>query len=106
LAELPLTNSAEQLLADKTSVARCGGAIPAHFPFFTTKKPTTKMACIASSFTGSVAALKATKIQVRISVDADAARRTRGAFGETILAGAGRDGLTRDRRRNRGARGI
>ena len=47
------------------------------------------MACIASSFTGSVAALKATKIQVRISVDADAARRTRGAFRETILVGVG-----------------
>merc|ERR1712100_101405 len=39
--------------------------IPEHFPFFTTKKPTTKMACIASSFTGSVAALKATKIQAK-----------------------------------------
>ena len=32
----------------------------------TTQQPKTKMACIASSFTGSVAALKATKIQVRI----------------------------------------
>merc|ERR1712100_872419 len=39
--------------------------IPEHFPFFTTKKPTTKMACIASSFTGCVAALKATKIQAK-----------------------------------------
>ena len=30
------------------------------------------MACIASSFTGSVAALKATKIQVSIAHDDDA----------------------------------
>tara|TARA_B000000441_G_scaffold126553_1_gene105562 strand:+ start:452 stop:733 length:282 start_codon:yes stop_codon:yes gene_type:complete len=82
LAELPLTNSAEQLLADKTSVARCGGAIPAHFPFFTTKKPTTKMACIASSFTGSVAALKATKIQVRIYPLSRVFRRSEAVVGK------------------------
>ena len=40
------------------------------------------MACIASSFTGSVAALKATKIQVRIYPLSRVFRRSEGVVGK------------------------
>jgi hypothetical protein len=42
------------------------------------------MACIASTFTGSVAALKASKVQVRLA----AARRSRSSAGSRDLANA------------------
>ena len=42
-------------------------AITAHATLFTTQQQTSTMACIASTFTGSVAALKASKVQVRVA---------------------------------------
>ena len=51
-------------------------AIPAHVLRTPTQIQTSKMACIASSFTGSVAALKASKVQVSIAHEHDARRRS------------------------------
>jgi hypothetical protein len=58
-----------------------------HSPAHTTHPTTTPnitMACIASTFTGSVAALKASKVQVRLA----AARRSRSSAGSRDLANA------------------
>ena len=77
------------------------GAIPAHPTPSTTHITTSTMACIASTFTGSVAALKASKVQVRIRAARDRARALPGVPG---IAGFWRCRFSRRERRD--GRGV
>ena len=77
------------------------GAIPAHPTTSTTHITTSTMACIASTFTGSVAALKASKVQVRLRAARDRARALPGVPG---IAGIWRCRFSRRERRD--GRGV
>jgi hypothetical protein len=92
-----------KIAAYQTTARRDRSVIPANTPH-TTPLYNTKMACIASTFTGSVAALKASKVQVRRATRARARacefRRDR----TPVLSGSYRERERRERARGGRAR--
>ena len=100
-----------KIAAYQTTARRDRSVIPANTPH-TTPLYNTKMACIASTFTGSVAALKASKVQVRRATRARALSRASPArevdVGKLRFPAAGAalpaPGLVRGRRLRRIAR--